>query len=60
MDIQSHNSNNIFLLIISLLMGITGMLEIKPVLDFIFISLGIIGLIITIIINVKKLVNNKE
>jgi hypothetical protein len=59
MDINSHNSNNFLLYILSLLFGITGLLEIKPLLDFIFISLGIIGLIITIIINIKKLINKE-
>ena len=55
MDIHSHDNNNIFLLIISLLFGITGLLEIKPILDLIFIILAIVGLIVTISINVKKL-----
>ena len=60
MDLQIPHNNNWILLIVSLIMGITGLIQIKPILDFIFISLGIIGLIISIAINIRKLLNNKE
>lgn len=57
---QDHSHpHTAILYFISVLMGMLGMLEIKPILDIIFVSLGIIGLIVSIVLNIKRLFSSR-
>lgn len=56
---SSHHPHSILLYFISMIMGFLGMLEIKPILDIIFVSLGIIGLIISIALNIRRFLESR-
>jgi len=57
MQDQTH-PHSILLYFISMIMGFMGMLEIKPILDIIFVSLGIIGLIVSIALNIRRFIQS--
>ena len=57
---STHHPHSILIYFVSMLLGLVGMMEIKPILDFIFVSLGIIGLIISISLNIKRFLQDRH